>query len=347
MTARFSPTRSPANISAFFSNDYETFVRVVKTSCIQSRKVSRGISPPSGLCPLLPMLCRNDAKGTYGRGIQVHAGGKNGAQSASAVDARKNGTGRNRMPEFCRQPIAADFFTALRFFGLLTDSPLALAFRCCGPALAISQMNRLKRGHASGISSTSLVRIGFAMTGQRTNIRRLRKAFGEHLEEYHVAAGEFVTSFFNGRGDAVANSVDSGALGGTICTGDPKRRTYRRWHELLIRRIAEAEKWDENKWRDWKRLLDQLGSINRLRNDLLHYGAAIAGDVWVVSNERVAHTAEKIREIRITSKTLNAATADLGAINLLLTYFGGERGRHRLRRELPVVGPNEARTMAI
>ena len=27
----------PANISAFFSNDYETFIRVVKTSCVESR----------------------------------------------------------------------------------------------------------------------------------------------------------------------------------------------------------------------------------------------------------------------------------------------------------------------
>ena len=36
------PKQIPANISAFFSNDHETFIRVVKTSCIQSRKVSRG-----------------------------------------------------------------------------------------------------------------------------------------------------------------------------------------------------------------------------------------------------------------------------------------------------------------
>jgi hypothetical protein len=31
------PKQIPANISALFSNDYETFIRVVKTSCVESR----------------------------------------------------------------------------------------------------------------------------------------------------------------------------------------------------------------------------------------------------------------------------------------------------------------------
>ena len=34
--------------------------------------------------------------------------------------------------------------------GLFPVLPLGFAFRCCGPALAISRMKRSKRGHASG-----------------------------------------------------------------------------------------------------------------------------------------------------------------------------------------------------
>lgn len=162
------------------------------------------------------------------------------------------------------------------------------------------------------------------MSPKRTDWKRARKAFGQHLDKYHISLGQFVTAFSQVEATLLrtvwvlarleapyAQAILSGVhIDGAIS---------------YVRRIAEAEEWDVDKWRDWKRVFDQLAAINRLRNDLLHFGAAMVGDVWVVSNVSVAHRPQKVREIYITPKILDAATRDLGTITLLLTIFGGER----------------------
>jgi len=45
---------------------------------------------------------------------------------------------------------------------LLTERVLVFDGRCLGPAFATSRMNRSKRGHASGINSTSVAFNRFA-----------------------------------------------------------------------------------------------------------------------------------------------------------------------------------------
>jgi len=63
----------PTNISAFFSNDTQTFIRVVKTSCV---KRSRPKQPKhlkrSGLRCLLPMLCGSTLSRANTAGICLH-----------------------------------------------------------------------------------------------------------------------------------------------------------------------------------------------------------------------------------------------------------------------------------
>src|ERR1700675_4670161 len=126
------------------------------------------------------------------------------------------------------------------------------------------------------------------MSAKRTDIKRARKAFREHIGNYHRALGAFVSAFSQVEAtllrilwilarleapyaQAVLSGVKiEGAMG-------------------FINRIAEAEQWPENKKSQWQVIFTHLGLINKLRNDILHYGGSMFGDVWVVSNLAVAH----------------------------------------------------------
>jgi hypothetical protein len=108
----------------------------------------------------------------------------------------------------------------------------------------------------------------------------------------------------------------------------------------FINRIAEAEQWPDEKTTQWHAVFSQLGLLNKLRNDILHYGSLMFGDVWVISNRLVAHHPKRVREIHITPKILEAATTDLTLINVRLTLLAGPRagevyprgGRRGLKR---------------
>jgi hypothetical protein len=90
----------------------------------------------------------------------------------------------------------------------------------------------------------------------------------------------------------------------------------------VIRRIADAQKWTQERKAELKPIFDQLEKINNLRNDLLHLGAKFEGEGrWSVSNELLTYTKEKVRTQSLTIATLEAATSDLTAIHLRLTHF--------------------------
>jgi hypothetical protein len=164
----------------------------------------------------------------------------------------------------------------------------------------------------------------FFMPTKRTDFRRARKALSEHLDTYHRALGAFVSAFSQVEAtllralwilaklkppyaQAVLSGVKiEGAMG-------------------LINRIAEAEQWPESKKSQWEVVFSQLGIINKLRNDILHYGGAMFGDAWVISNRAVAHHPKRIREIHITPKILEDATTDLGLMNVRLVLLAGPK----------------------
>jgi hypothetical protein len=78
-----------------------------------------------------------------------------------------------------------------------------------------------------------------------------------------------------------------------------------------IKRIAEAEPWQEDQRQKLDTLCAQLGEITRTRNDLLHYGAFDDGDSYLISNALSAHVPSKLRETKIDANTLDAMSMDL------------------------------------
>jgi len=89
-----------------------------------------------------------------------------------------------------------------------------------------------------------------------------------------------------------------------------------------IRRIADAQKWTEERKAELTSIFKQLEAINQLRNKLLHLGAKFEGQgQWSVSNELLTYTKEKVRTQSLTIATLQAATSDLTHIHLRLTLF--------------------------
>jgi hypothetical protein len=79
-----------------------------------------------------------------------------------------------------------------------------------------------------------------------------------------------------------------------------------------INRIADTQSWNAEKRAELEDMFWHLGEINKLRNDILHYGAAMDGSEWItVTNKAFAHVPNKVRTLRISSTTLKEATLDL------------------------------------
>jgi len=152
--------------------------------------------------------------------------------------------------------------------------------------------------------------------------KRAAKLLGEHVDKYHLSLGRFVSAF----------SLVEATLLRVLWTLAHLQAPYAQavlsgvrieGAMSLINRIADAEHWPAETRAKWKAVFDQLGIINKLRNDLLHHGAMMHGDVWLVSNRPVAHHEDRIREIQITPATLDDARVDLEYIHLHLIVLGG------------------------
>ncbi|MFC3071046.1 hypothetical protein [Phenylobacterium soli] len=87
----------------------------------------------------------------------------------------------------------------------------------------------------------------------------------------------------------------------------------------IINRICDATGQDELKAR-LKPALDQLGVINNVRNNILHWGASRDSNSgeFIVSNAYWAASADRLREYRVTPIDLQAMIVDLHRIGLLL-----------------------------
>lgn len=82
----------------------------------------------------------------------------------------------------------------------------------------------------------------------------------------------------------------------------------------LINRLLEAKNDDLSK-SALAKYFNQLGVINSLRNDLLHYGGWVDELHYIsVSNRQVAHTQDRIRAFRISMRELRYAIGDLETI---------------------------------
>jgi hypothetical protein len=114
-----------------------------------------------------------------------------------------------------------------------------------------------------------------------------------------------------------------------------------------IKRIADAKNWSARKKDQLEEITNRLGPINRLRNDILHYGATIdlsAEDVWLLSNKRYVHIPQKIRETWITPTLLDNATSDLNKLFYLIVLLaldvrGSVKAARSTRKALEPLGP--------
>jgi hypothetical protein len=153
------------------------------------------------------------------------------------------------------------------------------------------------------------------------------------FEDYYNALGRFVSKFsevetnfltalwhFGGLESPISQAVLSGVkIEGA--TG-------------YINRIADAKGWTKKRRQRFKDFSDQLGLINKLRNDILHNGANWTGQqTWTVTNKLIAHTPSRIRTFPITVQLLKDAVSDLEKIeNDLILFAWGHAMTKSTRR---------------
>ena len=143
--------------------------------------------------------------------------------------------------------------------------------------------------------------------------RHVRRFLRQYKDPYYDALGQFVTAF---------SQVETTLLRALWQLAQFLSGVRIEGAIGFINRIADAENWPKDKRSDWQKIFTQIGLINKLRNDILHYGTTGFGSVRVVSNQAVAHIPERIREIHITPKILDRATKDLWDIFIFVTLLG-------------------------
>lgn len=89
----------------------------------------------------------------------------------------------------------------------------------------------------------------------------------------------------------------------------------------LMNKIAVARKWRANRKTELQAICTQLGIINKVRNDILHYGADFIDGKWRVSNRAMVVTKARVRVTMITVKSLREMVSDLNIINSRLVYL--------------------------
>lgn len=78
---------------------------------------------------------------------------------------------------------------------------------------------------------------------------------------------------------------------------------------------------------DFSRIFAQLGLINKVRNEVLHYGAEIGpGHEWSVTNRHLKP--ENPSEIRISAAALDAMTRDLQPIVYIIIHYSMRMDGH-------------------
>jgi hypothetical protein len=141
---------------------------------------------------------------------------------------------------------------------------------------------------------------------------------------YYTALGKFVSQFSKVETilqaalwiiAGVKSPVAQAIFGGLKIEG----------HLQLIKRIADAKNWSIARKEKLEKIASHLGPINKLRNDILHYGTTIdptAEDSWLLTNKGYVHIPEKIREVSITPAMLDNASNDLSKLFYLIIFLG-------------------------
>jgi hypothetical protein len=181
----------------------------------------------------------------------------------------------------------------------------------------------LKRCHAS--SSNSIVLNFFGVDLAMTDIdhKKLADALEAPLIPYYISLGRFLTAYAQVEANVlVALRMCSGVaneVGQSLFSG------VRAIQALdYIKRIADAQGWNDEKRAPIKIVTDQLGEVTRVRNDVLHYGTETTGlpAERYSTNAFVAHTKDRIRETRITPEILNDLALDCYKLSSHIVMIG-------------------------
>ncbi len=91
----------------------------------------------------------------------------------------------------------------------------------------------------------------------------------------------------------------------------------------LLARVMDARKISGPSRVALEETLRQIGLINKIRNEILHFGADGRGQgLLVVSNKRAAHIERRLREITVSARALDDMTYDLDTIWVRLHVYG-------------------------
>jgi hypothetical protein len=189
-------------------------------------------------------------------------------------------------------------------------------------------MARSKRSHPSPRNSIPLGRRMTKSPRTAEELKQYRETIATQYKDYMLALGRFVTEFSNvealiqkalwqfaGVPEPTAQAVFSGTrTDGCI---------------QFINRIAAAQNWSEPRKKELEHIFSQLGMINKLRNDILHYGSMMTeplDGLWLISNKPFVHLPERIQEICVTPNLLEDATSDLRTIQWFLYVIMGTDG---------------------
>ena len=91
----------------------------------------------------------------------------------------------------------------------------------------------------------------------------------------------------------------------------------------LLNRVIETKKLRGKRVREMKEILQQLGEINRVRNDIVHLGARPKRGGFKVSNELFARSRLKLRRLHLSFQSFDQIDADLEYIIWKLLELGG------------------------
>ena len=138
------------------------------------------------------------------------------------------------------------------------------------------------------------------------------------LDTFYLALGQFVAQF--SETEALIQTVFWELAGIQSPTAQAVFSGVRTDDAMgKITRIADAQKWSLSAKNKKDFIFGQLKHINKLRNNILHYGAQLEGpDTWKVTNENFVHVPENISSEVISPQILQAARNDLDTIELLL-----------------------------
>ncbi len=157
---------------------------------------------------------------------------------------------------------------------------------------------------------------------RRKLVAELSIALGRHVEDFFTALGEFVAAFSEveielqfilWRLAGLEQPIGQAVLSG-VRTEDAMNR---------INRLGDALEWTQKHQDRFQHCFSHLGEINRLRNDILHYGAQLKeGYNWRTSNSPFVHVDKKIRTREFSVIDLENATVDLKTLRRYLNELG-------------------------